>query len=178
MADRVPLIAWDYLLSRGLECRATFDSADGRHFMIAKCLWHATVFLPFILYLIGWANDANPRFPVTISWTVRTGVGRIVFHMCWVIGWLNFLQPLLRHRSACGANLFASLQMWGTGVVAISLSPVGISDAIDLRHYVTSGKYMVDHAIMMALFGVDGAFAKGFVASGVIFGVATSVQRP
>lgn len=164
---------WDSLVATGAGCRSALDAADFADFAFAKACWHLTIFAPLALYVVGAANDAAPRFPITISWTVRRGLGRVVFHCCWVVGWLRFLRPLVRHRDACGASLAASLQMWATGVVAISLSPVGVSDAVDLRHYASSGKYMVDHAVMMQLFDVGGSFARGFVASLLLFFVAT-----
>ena len=160
-----------YVAARGLQCRARFDGADVQGLGLAKWLWHASTLLPFLWYVAG-GVDATPRWPVTISWTVRKGSGRLLFHAAWIAGWVLFLRPLVRH-DGCGVALGVSLQMLATGVVAISLSPVGVSDAVDLRHFATSGKYMVDHVLMMVLFGVDGCYAAGFLASGVVFGAST-----
>lgn len=168
---------WNAFDGAGATCRASFDREDMGYFLVAKNLWHVTVFLPLMLYFLGLANDASPRFPITISWTCRRGLGRIVFHLAWIAGWVRFLAPLLKHRDACFWNLAASLQMWATGFFAMSFSPVGVSASTDLRHFRASGKYMVDHAIMMQLFAVEGNHARGFVAAGLVFGVATSYLK-
>ena len=164
---------WSHLAERGTECVDEFDSGDAQAMFVSKGLWHLSTVLPLLWYLAGMV-DKTPRFPATISWTVRKGSGSVLFHAFWVAGWLNFLRPLLRHEACRGAvPLGASLQMWATGIVAISLSPVGVSDAVDTRHHVTSAKYMVDHIAMCAIFGVGGLYARGMIASGLVFGVST-----
>ena len=70
-----------YVAARGLQCRARFDGADVQGLGLAKWLWHASTLCPFLWYVAG-GVDATPRWPVTISWTVRKGSGRLLFHAC------------------------------------------------------------------------------------------------
>lgn len=141
---------------------------------LARNLFHASMWVPCALYYglpflpKAWARlavDQTPKFPATISFTIRKGVTKLVQHTLWACGWLVMLKTVL--MDARGATTRARVflaQMFATGVVSVVLCPLGLSRTTDAIHFATAGLYMADHEIMCGLYRVPARFIIGFRA--------------
>jgi hypothetical protein len=61
----------DFIIARGAAFRAQLTPDDIVGLYTAKWLFHASSLVPFLLYHAARLPDLRPRFPCTISWTVR-----------------------------------------------------------------------------------------------------------
>ena len=73
---RVPLVA--QVAESGARFRALLGPGEVANLRRAQALFHASLFLPALVYFVLKLGDAVPRFPATISWTVRRGLPRLV----------------------------------------------------------------------------------------------------
>jgi hypothetical protein len=139
--------------------------ADLTDIAVSQALFHISMLLPPFLYWVCRTPDADPRFPATISWTIRRGTPKTVQHVCWLAGWLNLSPVLARDWRV----LAFAAQMVLTGCAAICVCPVGVSRSFDMVHYVGSLAYMLDHIILFHVLDVPAGYQRGFYLSLAVF---------
>eukprot|EP01051_Picozoa_sp_SAG22_P021530 SAG22_NODE_4787_length_1164_cov_1.140845_1_plen_278_part_00 len=160
------------LAARGAQFRSQLQPADLGRLDAAQALFQASLWVPALLYYGCRLSDSPPRFPCTISWSIRRGPPRWAQHALWLAGWYQAAAAVLPQRDAFGTCFV--LSMVATGVVGVMLCPVGVSPAFDVVHYAASALYMVDHVVLLAFFGVTTFYCLGFFGSLVLFFAATS----
>ena len=79
--------------------------ADLTDIAVSQALFHISMLLPPFLYWVCRTPDADPRFPATISWTIRRGTPKTVQHVCWLAGWLNLSPVLARDWRVLAASV-------------------------------------------------------------------------
>ncbi|KAJ8612124.1 hypothetical protein CTAYLR_002427 [Chrysophaeum taylorii] len=148
-------------------CRARWDATDRRLFGASRLAFLLAMGFPCLAYHAGgkwlsWTGcfEPRPRFPATISWTLRAHLPKRLFDVFFSAGWAPLLRIFWRHR--CDAALAFALQMVATSVVAMTLSPVGVSEAADRRHYVASFLYMLDHLACCAYVDMPATYVAAF----------------
>jgi len=98
--------------------------------------------VPQLLYYLRY-SDKSPRFPATISWTIRKGPPRWLHCVSWILGWGLTLSGMLP-RSNRAIRVYM-LQMVLTGIINI-LFPVDSGGAYEHKiHYWTAAMYLADH---------------------------------
>eukprot|EP00947_MAST-08B_sp_MAST-8B-sp1_P005646 g5646.t1 len=140
----------------GASFRSRLTAADLRTLHRAQAVFHLSTFLPLVLYHCK-TSDEKPKFPATISYTIRHGLPRWTQHGLWLLGWGLMLKVLRGQASDRLTRLFGA-QMVLTGIVAVIFCPLGQGKLSDKVHFVASGAYMVDHHFLLYLLG--GAPAK------------------
>ena len=154
---RLPLT----LIDRGTAFRAALDPADVSQLVVAQTLFHGSWLLPLILYA---ALEPRPRLlPMSISWTIRRGIPRLVHHCCYVAGWLLLLATCRRAVGNDGLVTYFALQMFATGVFASIVCPLGSGRRVqDAVHWLAAFIYIADHVFLFAFLGVQGHFVTAF----------------
>ena len=140
---------------------------------------HASLIVPSLLYHGACAMDDERRtsrwhgechFPATISATISAGAPKIAQHAIWLAGWATFGAAI----SHCGVGMrWFAAQMMATGFVALVLVPEGHGARTDAVHQVFASAYVIDHWFLMRYLGVRRPFRRGFLGSGLLFGIAT-----
>lgn len=99
--------------------------------------------VPPLLYYLRY-SDKSPRFPATISHTIRKGLPRWFHHFSWILGW-GLTCAGMYPSSNRAIRIFVT-QMVLTGIVCVMLFPLGSGGTSALKiHYVTAIMYMADH---------------------------------
>ena len=111
----------------------------------------------------GGASDAKPKFPATISWTIRKGVPRACHHCFWIAGWLLLLTPLQKRASNLHKAFSVTFFLWGMS--ACMIYELGRSKNANHKHVVSAGVFMALHHLHMVLFGARITYLKRFWAS-------------
>mmetsp|Transcript_125404 Transcript_125404/g.287255 ORF Transcript_125404/g.287255 Transcript_125404/m.287255 type:complete len:192 (+) Transcript_125404:19-594(+) len=112
--------------------RAQLTRADVRSVVLARNLFHASTFVPLALYHLKLSDDC-PKFPATISYSIRKGVPRVAHHVLWLMGWAVMIK-LFRKRGDRWARYFAA-QMISTGILAVIVCPLGQSAFRNKVHF-------------------------------------------
>ena len=159
---------WGWLSARGVEYRSQISACDLEYARWASYLFQASTLVPAIMYHCLNATDSPPKFPATISWTIRRGSPKHVQHTIWLTGWACLLTAL------DGIGRILGVQMLLAGIAAIFMAPVGVSRKHDLVHYTGTFLYMIDHGLFIEYVGVPAFYARGFYGSLVLFFVATT----
>lgn len=166
----------------GNACKADFDDADRRAFRLARIFFHLSAVLPCVAYHGGgrWLRrtrwfEREPRFPATISWTIRHSAPKHAFHALWAVGWASMIWSLWRHD--CHGALAFALQMVFTGLVATELAPVGVSQTRDRLHYSTSFLYMLNHIVIVVYLDVKAGYSTSFCVNFALFMLTTLCLR-
>lgn len=112
------------LLASGAAFRQRFTAGDIREVSAARFCFHATSLAPALLYYLRLGADARrPKFPATISWTIRAGAPFRVHHALWACGWALMLR-VLRRRGDSRLLAFAA-QMVATGAMTTGVCALG-----------------------------------------------------
>jgi hypothetical protein len=76
------------LSASGDAFRGRLTVSDVQQVGTARQLFLTTALLPGALYYLGFSPDGRrPKFPATISFTIRAGLPKIVHHIIWLAGW-------------------------------------------------------------------------------------------
>ena len=122
---------------------------------LGRNIFHATSLVPALLYYSGLGVDReSPKFPATISYTIRAGLPFWVHHVMWGHGWAKMLRVIYQVGD-WRMKLFAA-QMIVTGIITTGLCGLGQSPTHDAVHMICAG--MLLH-LMIDFTPVDGAFA-------------------
>ena len=138
--------------------RAALAPVDIAQVALARDVFQASWILPLGLYFLF--EPAPRKWPITISWTIRKGVPKLVHHACWLSGWLLFVAAGARVGDTLVTAFLVS--MFVTGALSVILCPIGVSPLKDKIHWVASLLYMVDHAIVFSILGTKASFVRGF----------------
>lgn len=160
------------LQQHGASFRDLLQPHDVATLRSAQQLFHASIWVPAILYYVCRLSDDPPRFPCTISWSIRRAAPRHTQHALWLAGWWQVCRVVLAQGDVVGTAFASSMVL--TGVVAVMLCPVGISPFFDAVHYVAAGIYMVDHFVLLSFFGVTAVYCYGFGLSIALFLLSTT----
>jgi hypothetical protein len=150
------------LSAEGGTFRNALTAQDLAAIRLARNWFHASQYLPCLLYYAG-ASDAQPRFPATISHTIRKGIPKLAHHVSWLIGWWIW-YGVLQRRGSASVRLFAQ-QMFATGIVTTFICGVGQGKISNRVHFVGAGFYMLDHIVLLSLLDTARSYQVGFYAS-------------
>ena len=91
----------------------TLDERDLATLKLSRNIFHASTFLPFLLYHLR-LSDEKPLFPATISHTIRKGPPRWAQHALWLAGWGALMKIFWRSKhgpvAAAAANCTTTLR--------------------------------------------------------------------
>ena len=147
--------------TEGTALRAVLTSDDVQMIKLARFLFHSCSILPPLLYYMGAGDDNPPKFPATISFTIRKGVPKQAQLLLWVAGWACMSNAVRRSQVV---QKFCA-KMFLTGVWTTVLFRLGRDAASDAAHFVGAGVYMLDHIVMMKVLKTKPTFRKAFYAS-------------
>ena len=151
------------LLARGRAFRRALTATDRAEVVQARTLFQLASVLPTALYYAKLSKDKHPKFPATISWTIRAGLPKWCHYVLWSAGWYR-MWGIFRRRGDGFAKMFAK-QMYATGVVTTMLASLGKSEALDVVHFVGASAYMVDHHILFYYLNTKSVYRKIFYGS-------------
>ena len=166
--------AAERIAAQGARARATAGEGGLAHVITAQALFHLSMLVPMVLFYIFRLGDAAPRFPATISWTVRAGVPRYAQNSIWLCGW-GYMGAFMAATGDGAMQVFAVLMVL-TGVVGVMFCPVGVSPRVDTVHYIASFINMLDHFVLLAYLNMTPEYCLGFTLFLGVF-IATTVQK-
>jgi len=131
--------------------------------------------VPLILYYLRF-SDKTPKFPATISHTIRKGPPRWFHHVSWSLGWVLTVLGMWPHANRA-VRLFM-IQMVLTGIVCVMLFPLGEGGPLGLKiHYVTATIYMADHYWLAKIFNERSIYRVGFNVCFVVMVLAAILSK-
>ena len=145
----------------GLRFRDGLSTNDVAAIRTARDIFIASQIVPTVVYF---AFDASPKFPCSISFSVRRGTPRALQEVSWLYGWWLMANVML---SAQGAFVpFFTIQMFVTGFIGVCIFRLGDGSRLTaLVHQYAAGLYMLDHIVLCELL----AIARGYR---IVFAVA------
>jgi hypothetical protein len=157
--------------------RAVLSPAEIAQMAIARNLFHASWAVPLILYAL---TEKRPRlFPMSISWTIRRGVPRLLNNALWTAGWTILLATVIQATGGFGAIPRFVAQMFATGALATILCPLGSGKRLqDAVHWVAALVYMVDHVVMFGVLGMKRGFLAAFLACFALMAACQPATKP
>ena len=159
--------------SHAVALRAALTPADLASMGFARDLFQASWAVPLAIYA---ALEPRPRrFPMSISWTIRKGVPKLVHHILWLSGWALLAATLMRTGDVFVARF--ALQMFATGALTVIICPLSGRRVQDAIHWVSALVYMCDHVVMFGVLGTKPAFVSGFWACFAAMSVCTVAER-
>lgn len=172
-----------------MEFRNSLISDDVLLLKRARFLFHLCSILPPLAYYFGrgsLAVDRPPKFPATISFTIRKGLPKKIQTVLWTAGWVLMYRVIHRRTKPIAPHTQPSLlrryclQMIGTGVWTTEVFRLGTSDPADVCHFLGAAKYMLDHIVMMDVLKMKPLHRKSFFWSfGMLilnFGAVHSIE--
>jgi len=130
--------------------------------------------VPQLLYYLRY-SEKNPRFPATISYTIRKGLPRWLHGFSWTLGWGLTLSGMLPHSNR--AIRLYMLQMVLTGVINI-LFPVESGGAYEHKiHYWTAAMYLADHYWLFEILNEKAVYRTAFKLCFVGIVIATILSE-
>lgn len=147
------------------------DIADVRR---ARAIFLSSSAVSWMLYY-GRISEARPKFPATISWTIRRGTPRYVSLALWLAGWRLMLKVFW--AAAGHATKVYALQMFSTGLLMQVAFPLGESKLKDGVHAVLAGLYMLDHHALFYYVNTPRPFRAVFYGSFGLMLAAMSERR-
>lgn len=149
-------------------------------FIVEQLIIFPLYYLPGLRGRLG--GDVSPRFPCSISWMTRKGLPRAVTLVLWCWGWALMVRAYFMDGDASAMRAHDwwraafMLQMFGTGFVAVVVTPMKGADvalgAADKLHCYAAMLYVFDHVIAdVFVLGVSNAYLVAFVAASAFCGV-------
>ena len=158
--------------SAGRQFRQSLTKRDVRDIILARNSFHISTFLPLLLYHLR-VSEPRPKFPATISHSIRKGIPKVAANLFWLVGWTVMISVFLRRSGRLGR--YFVIQMFLTGVVTTIVCPLGKGELSDKIHFVTAGLYMVDHHLLFDFLNTSLSYRFGFYSSFLLF--AASIMR-
>ena len=142
------------LFRTGHRFRAGLSVNDVAAIRTARNIFIVSQILPTVAYF---AFDASPRFPCSISFSVRRGLPRVLQEASWLYGWWLMANVMLSAQSAFIS--FFTMQMFITGFIGVCIFRLGDGSRLTaLIHQYAAGLYMADHVVLCEVL----AIAKGY----------------
>jgi len=156
------------------ECSLNITGAEPRQLRTAQLCFYGCFIFPTAAYYCG-GCDALPRFPATISWTIRAGLPKHVHHVLWLSGWFHVIMAL----GLSGRHLgFAfSTQMMVTGIISIIFCPTGHNQVQDNIHHLTALMYMLDHLFLFYYWKIKPSYLWAFTSCLLIFTMTMTIKN-
>jgi hypothetical protein len=123
--------------------------------------------LNLFLYYGGFGLEAHPKFPATISFTIRGGLPLYSNMLVWTAGWTQMMRVLLRKGDTL-CKIFAT-QMYCVGFSTVYLFPVGAGGTSDLIHGACAGLYFIYHIVLFKYLRTTTPYKVGFYTSFALF---------
>jgi len=163
--------------AQGALLRSALRPADIAQIALARNLFQASWLVPLILYAI---NEKPPRlFPMSISWTIRRGVPRLLNNCLWTAGWSILLSAFISASGGFGLIPRFVAQMFATGALSTIICPLGSGRKLqDLIHWFAALIYMVDHVVMFGVLGTTSGYVRAFWACFALMAVCQPSTTP
>lgn len=129
---------------------------------LARFLFHSCSLVPPILYYSG-TVETPPKFPATISYTIRKGLPQKAQMVLWMSGWAC-MYHVIRKRSSLLVRRFCT-KMFLTGIWTTVVFRLGQGPVHDVCHAVGAAVYMLDHAVLLKILNTRPFFRKMFYSS-------------
>jgi hypothetical protein len=163
------------LVSRGEMFQARLTALDVADVAKARDIFNGMTVVTTALYYLG-TSESAPKFPATISWTIRKGLPKKVNHLLWTWGWWTMYGVFA--RAGDGLSLLFILQMFATGIVTTCLAPVGQGGGwLDQVHFVGALLYMLDHIVLFYYLGTTLPYRAVFYCSFVAMAASISAVK-
>jgi hypothetical protein len=165
------------LSAQGAAFRSVLSASEISQMALARNLFHASWAVPLILYAL---TERRPRlFPMSISWTIRRGVPRLINAALWIAGWTILLSTVIQSTGGFFAVSQFVAQMFATGALATLFCPLGSGRKLqDAVHWVAALVYMVDHVVMFGVLGMKRGFLAAFLACFALMAVCQPTTKP
>ena len=120
--------------------------------------------LNLILYYTGFGLEGRtPKFPATISFTIRGGIPLYTNMVVWTAGWTQMMRILLTKGDTLCKGF--SLQMYLTGFLTTYVFPVGFGGMYDQIHGACAGLYFIYHIVLFKYLRTTTPYRVGFYTS-------------
>ena len=172
--EAVPLIAalewadcrdgFGALVRTGKRFRASLTAADVATIKSARNYFIASQLIPELLYFV---LDAAPKFPCSISFSIRRGLPRWTQHAGWLYGWY-LMSSVLWHAGGPFLSFFG-VTMFVTGFVGVCVFRLGDGSTFTSAiHSYSAGLYMLDHVVLVEILGITAWYRRAFVGAMLI----------
>jgi len=146
------------------------------NFKLARFIFHASSVVTPLLYYAkaGTVVDTPPKFPATISYTIRKGLPKQVHFLMCIAGWAAMF-PVLRRCSTPWVQCFFA-QMLLLGLWATQIFPLNNNNGLvpefvnDVCHFFGAVAYLVYQVVAMRLINIQPLYRRLFFSS---FGLLT-----
>ena len=163
---------WEILDKEGKSFRSNLQPQDVQTIKLARLLFHSCSVIPAILYYAG-TVERPPKFPATISYTIRKGWPQKAQLILWMSGWACMFR-VIKQRSSSLIRKFCTQMFW-TGVWTTCVFKVGRGPISDKCHFVGAATYMLDHMVLFKVLNTRPVFRKLFLGSFAV--MAYSLQK-
>ena len=154
----------DMIEKEGKKFRSKLTERDIRDVKRARTLFHLCSVLPPILYY--WFSNVDrpkPKFPASISHTIRKGAPQQLQMTIWTCGWYLLSGVICRNGSSMLKKF--TLQMYMTGVVTTTICALGQNVIKDAVHFAGAGVYMIQHVVFLKILKHNPRYQKCFYGS-------------
>jgi len=163
-------------VASGAVFRSRLTPSDVNRIALARNLFHLTAILPPCLYYFSrFGVDNPPKFPATISYTIRAGLPKWLHHLIWSSGW--FAMYGLFHRYGDTRLRVFALQMFCTGVVTTAVCSLGKSKLHDQIHSLGACLYMLDHHVLFRILDSKTSYMRVFYSAFVVMVSTMAVAK-
>lgn len=127
--------------------------------------------------------EEEPKFPCTISYSIRQGPPRWAHHVSWLVGWCAWGTVFFHGDSTSCAF---GLHMFLSGVLAVVICPLDRGPLSDVGHCVGALIYISCHIVLLSWLAIPTLYCYVFVTcfavmiAGLVFGriIECSVGLP
>lgn len=133
-----------------LEFRSRLTPEDIVTMKFGRYCFILSLLAPAIVYFSGFGPDEEPKFPCTVSHSIRGGLPWLTNQIFWIPGWYVNLKII----NAKGPDFmkFFCHQMVATGLVMSAFFPIGKTRFKNKMHLVLALAYMFDHHVLFYLY--------------------------
>jgi len=149
----------------GLDFARQFSAEDVQEIKLSRNLFLSCSFIPALLYYGKLGSDDAPKFPATISHTIREDLPKYAHHFLWSLGWLVMYSSLRLKTKSNSLLSFFFLQMFATGVITTFVCTIGKGKLFDQIHTAGALLYMLDHHLLFYLLRTKWLYRLGFYLS-------------
>jgi len=180
--------------------RKNITSKDMKTLKLARLWFHLCSLIPMFVYYYFGVIDKPPKFPATISFTIRKGITKKLSFVTWIIGWSCVYNVIQRRCGGRPSSLFSSLLpklycnstttkpssslitnfitcMIGTGLWTTQLFPIGRDTLSDVFHFCGASIYMIQHIVLMDVLKMKSSHRRRFYTSLVTLLLSVATVR-
>lgn len=152
---------YEKLLASGAKFRGSLTDEDVDQIVLARTIFQLNAVIPAgLYYFTRYGRDPIPKFPATISYTIRLGLPKWVSHLGWSAGWY-LMYRVIQRRGDQLLKAF-SMQMFATGIVTTAICPLGKSELGDTIHAMAACLYMLDHHALFRILDAPVSYIRVF----------------